>query len=30
MQKCLDVGYVEILDDTMASIDRIEKELFGN
>ncbi|MBQ3046820.1 MAG: Ldh family oxidoreductase [Clostridia bacterium] len=30
MQKCLDLGYVEILDDTMASIDRIEKELFGD
>ena len=30
MQKCLDQGFVEIADDTMESIARVEKEFFGN
>jgi LDH2 family malate/lactate/ureidoglycolate dehydrogenase len=28
MKKCLESGYVEILDDTMQAIARVEKELF--
>lgn len=30
MKKCIDCGFVEIDDDTMKSIAKVEKELFGN
>lgn len=30
MKKCLESGYVEILDDTMADIEKVENELFNN